>query len=270
MSFQAVFAVFAALWVGFGALALSTRNNTELIAAIAEIVNSYVPGLIGTAEQPGELELAELLGQPAISWASVIASASLVWVSMTWFTSTRRSVRIIFGLEVKEYRNWFLLKTRDFFGAVVFFLAILISAALTIVSSGVFREVLKFFDLSSESWLAGTLGWIASYALMFIVDVLIIMGIHLLLAEVQVKSKWHLIEGCCYGAVGLFGLKILASFGFVSVSSNPLLASFAFFVALLLWFNLICRLILLTSAWIATGQDSEMGLPEGDSLTVAL
>ncbi|MGO3679073.1 YihY/virulence factor BrkB family protein [Leucobacter sp. UCMA 4100] len=264
MSFQAVFAVFAALWVGFGILALSTRGNTELINSISEIVNSYVPGLIETAEQKGQIKLDELLNQRTLTWGSAIAGVSLVWVSMAWFTSTRRSVRIIFGLEVKEYRNWLLLKLRDFFGAVGFFLAILISASLTVVSSSVFRHVLDFFDVSGDSWLAGTLGWVASYTLMFLLDVLIIMGIHMLLAEVKVASVWRLIEGSAYGSLALFGLKLLASLGFVSVGSNPLLASFAFFVALLLWFNLICRVILMTSAWIATGQDPEMGLPEGE------
>src|SRR5690554_4855920 len=44
MSFQAVFAVFAALAVGFGVLAIAVRDNTEFLEAVSALINSYVPG----------------------------------------------------------------------------------------------------------------------------------------------------------------------------------------------------------------------------------
>ena len=261
MSFQAVFAIFAALAVGFGILALSARNNEAFTQTISELINTYVPGLIETAEQEGEIALGELLRQRTIDLSSIIAGISLVWISMAWFTSTRRSVRIVFGLEVKEYRNWMLLKLRDFFGAIVFFIAILVSAALTVVSSSLFREVLTWFGVDDSNWFIGTLGSMSSYALMFVVDVCIIIGIHRFLAEVRVPF-WPLVQGAMIGAALLFGLKMLANAVFGNLGANQLLATFAFFAALLLWFNLICRVLLLASSWIATGQDKTLGLPE--------
>lgn len=261
MSFQAVFAVFASLAVGFGVLALITRNNDALIAAVTELINSYVPGLIATDTQEGEIQLEALLQQRLIDLTSIIAGVTLLWVAMAWFAHTRRSVRLVFGLEVKEYRNWVLLKLRDFFGAVVFFVAILVSASLTVVSSGIFREVITFFGVSDDSWFVSTLASLASYSLMFVVDVVIIAGIHRYLAEVDVPF-WVLIKGSVIGAALLFGLKLLANYVFGNLGANTLLASFAFFAALLLWFNLICRVLLLASSWIATGQDHTLGLPE--------
>ena len=44
-------------------------------------------------------------------------------------------------------------------------------------------------------------------------------------------------------------------------TKNPLLASFVVIIALLLWFNFICRILLLTSAWIYCGIDKAAGLP---------
>ena len=261
MSFQAVFAIFAALAVGFGILALSARNNDAFIETISELINSYVPNLIETAEQEGEIKLGELLKQRAIDLSSVISGVALVWISMAWFTSTRRSMRIVFGLEVKEYRNWMMLKLRDFFGAIIFFIAILVSAALTVASSSVFREVLTWVGVDESNWFIGTLGSLSSYTLMFVVDVGIIMGIHRFLAEIRVPL-WPLVQGAVIGAVLLFGLKILANSVFGNLGANQLLATFAFFAALLLWFNLICRVLLLASSWIATGQDRALGLPE--------
>ena len=45
------------------------------------------------------------------------------------------------------------------------------------------------------------------------------------------------------------------------LEENPLLDSFALFIGVLLWFNFVCRVLLLTAAWIATGVDSRLGLP---------
>lgn len=270
MSFQAVFAVFAALAVGFGVLAIAVRDNTEFLEAVSALINSYVPGLIETETQSGEIALDELLRARALNWASVIAGVSLLWVAITWFTSTRRSVRIVFGLDVKEYRNWLLLKVRDLVGAVVFFIAIVLSAALTVVSSNIFREVLTLLGVSESNWFAGTLGSLASYALLFVVDTGILIGIHRFLAEVKIPW-WPLLQGSAIGAALLFGLKVLADYVFGNIGPDSLLASFAFFAALLLWFNLICRVLLLASSWIATGEDPQLGLPEnGRPLTLDL
>lgn len=260
MSFQALFAVFASLWVIFGLLAFWAAGNEALLAAVTEMVNAYVPGLI-EVDGVGIIPLQELLNRTGYTWASIVASASLIWVSITWFTGTRRAVRLIFGLEVKQYRNAVLLKIRDFVGALTFFLAILISAALTLVSSNFFSWLLERLGFDSQSWLVGWLGLTLRYLAMLVVDVLIIMGIHRYLAEVKVPLR-PLLFGSIIGGVGLFALKLLPNFLLGGATSNPLLATFAVFVGLLLWFNLICRLLLLTSSWIATGLDKTLGLPE--------
>lgn len=261
MSFQALFAVFAALVVGFGVLARVTRENTAFIDTVSDVVNSYIPGLIATSTEAGEVELSELLNQQAIGWASLIGAVSLVWVTMSWFTSTRRSVRLVFGLDVKEYRNWMLLKLRDFFGALGFFIAIVLSAALTVVSSSLFRQLLEFIGVPADHWVVGGLGTVASYVLTFAVDAVIVLGIHRFLAEAKVPTL-RLVEGSLLAAALLFGLKLLASFVIGVAPSNPLLSTFAVFVALLLWFNLMCRVLLLSSAWMACGEDRSLGLPE--------
>jgi membrane protein len=91
-------------------------------------------------------------------------------------------------------------------------------------------------------------------------DVLILMAIHRILAEVQVP-KMRLLTGCALGAAALLGLKVLGAELLGSASTNPLLASFAVLIGLLIWFNFICRVLLLTAAWIATGIDRTLGLP---------
>jgi membrane protein len=67
----------------------------------------------------------------------------------------------------------------------------------------------------------------------------------------------RLFGGVALGALALDGLKIAAGYALTSTGHNPLFASFAIFVGLLIWFNLACRVYLLTVAWIGTGLEKD-------------
>ncbi|MGO3146399.1 MAG: YihY/virulence factor BrkB family protein [Leucobacter sp.] len=258
MSYQALFAIFAGLLVGFGVFGIVLRGHEELLDVIVEQINMFVPGLLG---ENGAVQVQDLLATRAIDWTSIVASASLLWIAVNWFTGTRRSIRIIFGLDVKEYRNALFLKLRDFVLAIAFALAIIVSAVLTIVSSSLADLVLGWLGADPTNWFFGGLGALLRYGAVYVFDVLILIAIHRALAEVRV-GWWSLITGCMLGGAALLGLKVLGTALLGGATNNPLFASFVIFVGLLLWFNFICRALLLTSAWIATGVDKKLGLPE--------
>ena len=263
MSYQALFAVFAALWLGFGIFGIVLRGRPELLDSIIAQINLFIPGLVGT---DGAVSVGELMGARSLDWSSVIAGLVLVWIALNWFTGTRRSIRIIFGLEVRLYRNPVLLKLRDFVLAIIFFLAILVSAALTVLSSNLAELILSWIGADSSNWLLGSLGTLLRYAAVYAFDVVLLVAMHRFLAEVRVPNWRRLVVGCGLGALVLLGLKVLGGVLIGGASSNPLLATFAVFAGLLLWFNLICRTLLLTSSWIATGLDPSLGrLAEGST-----
>ncbi len=248
MSYQALFAVFAALWVGFGVCGILLRERPELLDSLVAQINAFVPGLVG---DDGAVSIGMLLGARVLDWTSIIAGAALLWVALGWFTGTRRSIRIIFGLEVKQYRSAALLKLRDLALAVAFFVAILVSAALTVFSSNLADLILSWLGADQRSWFFGGLGTLLRYGAMYVFDVLVLVAIHRFLAEVRVP-RWELLSGCALGGLAMLGLKVLGNVLLGGASSNPLLASFAVLIGLLIWFNLICRVLLLTAAWIAT------------------
>jgi membrane protein len=59
-----------------------------------------------------------------------------------------------------------------------------------------------------------------------------------------------LIAGVGLGVVRVLGTSVVSG----SVGSNPVLASFAVIVVLLLWLNLVARIVLLAAAWTADPQ----------------
>ncbi len=261
MSYQALFAVFAALWLGFGLFGIVLRNRPELLETVISQINLFIPGLVGGG---GAVSVGELMAA-SIDWSSAIAGAVLLWISIAWFSGTRRSIRLIFGLEVRRYRNPVLLKLRDLVLAILFLIALLVSAALTVLSSNAADHVFAWLGVADNYWLLGTLGAVARYAAVFVFDFLLIAAMHRFLAEILVP-RWHLITGCALGALALLGLKALAGLLVVGGTNNPLLTTFTVFVGLLLWFNLICRALLLTSSWIATGLDENLGRSAGGLL----
>lgn len=263
MSYQALFAVFAALWVGFGVFGIWLRDRPDLLKSIVTQINTFIPGLLSDGGSAGAVSLDILLSARVLDWTSIVAGASLLWVALNWFTGTRRSIRIIFGLEVKQYKNALLLKLRDLILGVGFFLAILVSAALTVLSSSVSASLFSWLGVSSDSWFFGTLGSLLRYGAMYAFDVLVLIAMHRFLAEVRVPW-WPLLRGCALGGIGLLVLKMLGAALLGGASSNALLATFAVFIGLLLWFNFICRVLLLTAAWIAVGQNAEFGMPNVD------
>ncbi|XPP26420.1 MAG: YihY/virulence factor BrkB family protein [Leucobacter sp.] len=259
MSYQALFAVFAALWVSFGIFGIWLRGKEELLETLVEQINRLVPGLLG---EGGLVSMNVLMSARSLDWTSLVAGASLLWVTLAWFTGTRRAIRIIFGMEVKQYRNALLLKLRDLVLALVFLGALLVSAALTLASTNVVDHLIGWIGADPDNWLLGGLGTTVRYSAMYLFDVLVLLAIHLWLAEVRVPW-WSMFFGCALGGAVLFGLKVLGTLLLGGASSNPLLASFAVLIGLLIWFNLVCRTLLLTASWIATGQDRHLGSPAG-------
>ncbi len=256
MSYQAVFAVFAALWVGFSVFGIWLRSRTEVLETLVHQINQFVPGLLGN---DGLVSVQTLLDAGTGDLASILAGLSLIWVTLTWFTGTRRAIRIMFELEVKQYRNAVLLKLRDFVLAVIFMAALLVSAILTVVSTNAADLIMAWLGADPTNWLLGGIGMTVRYAVLYVFDVLVLLAILRLLAEVR-APRWMLLQGSALGGLALFGLKVLGTLLLGGASSNPLLATFAVFIGLLIWFNLICRALLLTASWIATGMDRTLGI----------
>jgi len=253
MSYQAVFAVFAALWVGFSIFGIWLRSRPEILDSLIDQLNRFVPGLLGDGDS-ALVSIDALLSAGFSGWTGIIAGASLTWVALTWFTGTRRAIRIIFGLEVNQYRNALLLKLRDFVLAVCFMVALLISAALTVASTNITELVLGWIGADPSNWLLSGIGVTLRYAVLYVFDVFVLLGIHWLLAEVHV-GRWHLIRGCALGGIALFALKLVGTLLLGGATRNPLLATFVVFVGLMIWFNLVCRVLLLTASWIAAGAE---------------
>lgn len=249
LAFQAVLAVFAALWLAFAALGGWLRSNTTTRNAIVEWVNTAVPGLIDVGEG-GAVDLEALLSVSALGWTGVVAGAVLLWTTVSWFSSGREAVRAIAGLP-RRPGNAVLLRLRDALVALAFVAAILVSATLTIVGSSAVDVVLGWLGVDQtavESVLTGA----GSIAIGFAIDTTLTFLFLRFLAGLP-SGFWTTLKASLIGAAAFGVLKAAAGLIVGHTSSNPLLASFTVVLGLLFWFYLLCAVLLIVAAWATEG-----------------
>lgn len=253
LSFQALFAVFAAVWVGFATAGLVLRGNEGLANAFFDLIATSAPGLIAWEGAEGIIDPAALLEVQLLGITGVIAAGALAFTALAWLDSARGAVRALFDLPA-PHTNFFLLKLRDIGLGIAFGVALLVSAALTVFSTQALETVLAWVGIGGDSLIGSVLGRTTGLLIMLAIDSVTLAVLFRVLSGLVIPVR-RLVVGVLLGGVGLGVLKVLGSLLLGAASRNPLLASFAVLIGLLIWFNLVCTVILLSASWIAVGLE---------------
>lgn len=244
ISFHSLFATFAALWLGFSVGGLLLNVEPTLQDAVFRFLNRAVPGLIDTGDG-GAISRESLFQARVLGWTGAVALVGLAVTALGWLTASRVAIRAIFQLEKPE-TNLFALKLKDAGLALGFGLAVLVSAGLTIIGTQALDLFRPYIGSSSAEIGARIVGLVV----MFLFDAAVLAGLFRVLAGIRIPFR-QLISGVLIGAAGLAMLKILGGRLLVGAGRNPLMASFAVVVGLMLWFNLISQVMLIAASWIA-------------------
>jgi membrane protein len=253
MSYQSLFAIFAALWVGFSIAGYWLTSNKQLFGALVDIINDAVPGLIAAGGKKGVIsqETLQSLGT-TFGWTSIIALIGLLWTAVAWLYYTRQAVRAMFSLE-RDERNYVLQKITDLGLAVVFGVVLIVSASVSVLTTEAITFVLGLFGIGGGSFWENLLARVIGFAISVALNYFVLVSMYRVLSRVVIPWRF-LVLGPLLGAIAISGLSVLGGLLIGGATRNPLLATFAVFVGLLLWFNMICRMILLAAAWIAVGM----------------
>lgn len=258
VSYQALFAFFAVIYVAFAGVGLWLGGSPQAVQRIIDVINSYIPDLIGPESTLLTTEQALQIASESASTLAVtglIALGTAMWTAIGFVTFTRRAVRDIFGLPF-DSRSYLLLKARDLLAALAFGIALLLGSAISVAGTWAVGWVFRLFG-----WTTGS-GWyslgagIASLA----VSVALFAGALALLfrllsgASLQWRRIW---PGAVLGGGALTVLQLGAGWLLRYTPSNPLLTTFAIFIGLLLWFRAVGVIILVASAWIAVAARDE-------------
>ncbi|NQX27102.1 YihY/virulence factor BrkB family protein [Microbacteriaceae bacterium VKM Ac-2854] len=257
LAFQALFAIFAALFVFFAVFGFVLRDNVPLRDSLLDMIEMSVPGLIGEKGGSALVTVDTLLDSSILSWTGAIAAAGLIWTALGFLGSLRQAVRLLFALPGPT-TLFVLLKLKDAASAIVFAVVLIVSAALSVFSTSALGWGLDVIGIGRES-VAGTIGVrIVGLIVMLALDTATLAGSFRFLSGIPIPWK-NLWVGSLLGGVALGTLKVLGTTLLAGASRNPLFASFVVFIGLLIWFNFVCQAILIAASWIAIGM-SDAGI----------
>ncbi|NQX14947.1 YhjD/YihY/BrkB family envelope integrity protein [Rathayibacter sp. VKM Ac-2857] len=255
LAFQALFAIFAALFVFFAVFGFVLRDNAALRDSLLQLLTSSVPGLIG--EKNSLVSIDTLLDSSILGWTGVIAATGLLWTALNFLGSLRQAVRILFSLPGPTVL-FVLLKLKDAGLALVFGAVLIVSAALSVFSTSFVDVAFDVLGIGSDSTLGRVTGTVVGLLIMLALDTATLAGSFRILSGIPIPWK-NLWVGALIGGIALGALKVLGTQLLGGASRNPLLASFAVLIGLLIWFNLVCQVILIVASWISVGM-SDAGI----------
>lgn len=254
MAYSGLFSIFAVMLVFFSVAGIVLANNHALMMTIIDAISNAVPGLIG---KDGVIPTSAILNidpTNSLTIAGAIALLSAIWTALNFLNGTRHSIRAMFNLPIQINRNFAVMKLVDLGLMVLFGIGFVISLSLTAVSAGFIHWLLEdALAINLSGMVYGSIR-VASILITLGFDSMVIAAMLRVLSEVRVprKSLW---SGALLGGTLVSILKLLGTLVVGSASRNPLVATFAALLAVLIFINFLCMVLLLTASWVKVSMD---------------
>ncbi len=247
ITYRTLFSVFAAVLLGFSAAAAWLAGNPDAMRRLETTVNAVIPGLVGSG---GLVDPSTVTAPTGLTIAGIVGLVGLVGAALGAISSTRTALRTLADqIHDDVFFVWVLLRNLGL--AIAIGVGFAASAGATFLVSQLADGVREWAGPASAG-VAVVLTQVASVVIVFVLDAVIVALLFIVLAGVRANAR-AIIPGALIGGVGLTVLQQL-SFLFVrGASSNPLLASFASLIALLLWLNLSAQVLLIACSYIIVG-----------------
>lgn len=187
----------------------------------------------------------------------LLSSVGLLGAAIGAVSNLRTALRII--ADKPSGDSFFLwLMARNLLVALGFGSLLGLAAALS-VFSGIGIETIASWIGAESSGAVNTATRIVSVIVIFVIDTAAVELVFRLLSGMKTSAK-ALWVGAAYGGFGLIVLQEFSSLFVRGATTNPLLASFAALIALLLWFNLSAQVILIASSYIVVATEDEQNI----------
>jgi membrane protein len=259
VTYFAFFSIFPAVALAFTAFGLVLQGQPDLLDEVKNYLNGLLPGFLKESPDSSEgLIPLEMPTSGTLSVAGAIGVVGLLWAGLGWLGALRDGIRTIFGLE-GEPGNFVTNKLRDLGVLLLLGVAIVVSAGVTGVAGAAASWLAELIGLGGQWWILK----LVSVVVGVILDGAIVLVLLRLLSGADVP--WAgLRSAALIGGIGLTILKLLGT-TLLGAMNNPLYASIALVVGLLVWLNYMSRVVLLSAAWAANHLDETrtVALSEG-------
>lgn len=225
VSYYSFFSVFPLLLVFVTVLGIVLRDNDELRQDLLDGALGQIP-VIGS-------QLGESGGLPGSGLVLALGIATSIWAGLGAVAALQQGLDIIADVPVHERGNFLVKKLRE--------VAFLVLFAIGLALSTLAANLATLFDVG---WLAGGAGLVATT----VVDAALLLMMFSVLPARR-RPVRQLLPGVAIGAVLLVALQQLGSFvvrRYIAGASDTY-GTFAIVIALLSWFFLVSRVVLMAA-----------------------
>ncbi|WP_405017781.1 YihY family inner membrane protein [Kitasatospora sp. NBC_00070] len=237
VTFFAFLALFPLLTVAL-AIAVATLSDSR-VDKLQQDIADQLPGLSDSLDLPSLVANAGTVG--------LISGVLLLISGLGWVATMRGSIREIWRLPT-DPGNPILGKLWDCAVLLGLGLVSAVSLGASALATTLARRAAEWLELDGVGWLLSVVGFLIAVA----AD--LVLFAYLLGPFPRITEEQHrraLFQGALIGAIGFELLKLLLSSYLGSVAGKSLYGAFGVPVALLLWINFVCRLLLFCASWTA-------------------
>ncbi|MFP5312631.1 MAG: YihY/virulence factor BrkB family protein [Actinomycetes bacterium] len=250
IGFNMFFSITGLLATGFSIAALVLSGQPALLDTIIASVASSAPGLLKINGGSGLVDPKDLLDPSGLGWTALISALVTVVTSLGWINGVRDGLRGVMQLP-PLILNPVVMKLRDAGTLLLLGLALVASAGASLVFGTAAGWVSDVLHLSEA------LAWPLTTSVKILVPLVLNWATALIMFRLAASlklSRRALLEGTVLAAVGTTVLQIFSTELLAGAGRNPLLASFAVIIGLLIWFNLVSQVYLVSGSWAAVRE----------------
>jgi membrane protein len=255
VTYFTVFALFPLLMVGFAIAGFVLSRQPELLAEIEDKIKSTVSG--DFAQQLVKLMESAIHSRTSVG---IIGLATAAWAGLGWMANLREALTQMWGLGRRQSPGFVRTKLSDLVAMVGLFIAVVLTVALTVVSSSdLMKRVLEWLGLEDVPGVGLALRAV-SLLMSMVVSWLLFSWIIARLPRESVSFRSAMRAGLL-AAVAFEIFKQVASIYLRSVLTGPAGATFGPVLGLMVFAYITSRLILFATAWAATSHEDLAAAP---------
>ncbi|MDL9981512.1 YihY/virulence factor BrkB family protein [Microbacterium sp. ASV49] len=244
ITYRALFSIFAGVLLVFSFAALWLSGAPDAMHALTEALDAMIPGLSKV------VDVSSIDAPVGFTLIGVLSLVGLVGAAISAIGSLRAALHILADEVVDDvFFVWVIL--RNLLVAACLGALLAVAALASVFGVAGVGAVMGWLGMSSHAWPAVISIRLVDILVVFVVDTLAIVLLFVVLAGIRPPAR-ALWIGAMIGGLGLTVLQELSGLFVRGAASNPLLASFAALIALLIWFNLSAQVILLAGSHIIT------------------
>lgn len=252
VTYRTLFSLFAGVLLGFSIAGLWLAGNPQAWSSLISAIDNAIPGLVG---EGGIVDPDSVAAPAGLTIASVVSSIGLVWAAIGAIGSLRIAMRTIAD-KVTDDTLFIWVQLRNLGLGLGIGAALVTSAAVTFAGTAFVGGLQDWLGLDTDDTTSTVLTRIIAIVVTFALDLAVVAVLIIVLSGVRAPAR-ALWPGAIIGAVGLTVLQQLSGLFVGGASTNPLLASFASLIALLLWLNLSVQVILYSTSYVVTGVEEK-------------